>query len=96
MVETIVYICPDELLVKGETDEQLYATLVWSMHCMLAGVWPDLDPHGKPWPYGSRRWALAGKPLAGGYRALFSKYRGDWEWAAETFMWRPRYHTCVD
>jgi hypothetical protein len=81
-------VCPDELLVKGVTDEQLYSVLVWSLHVMLLGKWPEQDHLGRPWPHGGRRWCMKGKPLSGLYRGVFSEYRGDWEWSAETFMWR--------
>eukprot|EP00959_Pyramimonas_sp_CCMP1952_P417621 8749664-Pyramimonas_sp.AAC.1 len=81
-------VVPDDLLIKGTTDEQLYAILVWSLNVMTIGKHPDTDHNGKPWPRLSRRELLAGQPLAGGYVALFSEYRGDWEWSCETFMWR--------
>jgi hypothetical protein len=80
--------CPDELLIKGTTDEELYAILVWSFKQMSIGKWPEADHNNIEWPYGSRRWAMRGKPLAGPFVGLFSEFRGDWEWSAETFMWR--------
>ena len=79
---------PEELIDKGVTEETLYAVLVWSMHWMLRGVYPDCDHLGRPWPYGSWRWCVAGQTLAGGFRGVFSEYRGDWEWITEAFMWR--------
>ena len=81
-------ICPDELLIKQETAEQLYALLVWSLQWLMLGIWPDKDPDGNPWPPGSRRAAMAGRPLAEGYCGLFADSRGDWEWQVETFLWR--------
>lgn len=81
-------IVPDESLIKNTTDEELYAVLVWSFHHMLLGVWPATDHTGAPWEWGSRRWAMQGKPLAGPYRGVFAEYRGDWEWQTETFQWR--------
>jgi len=65
---TFLYtICPDEILIKGRTDEELYAIWVWSFWVLLGGVWPDRDHHGRPWPTGCRRWHLGktGKRLAG-------------------------------
>ena len=58
-------ILPSEFEVPGVSAEELYAVLVWSLDVLASGVWPSADHNGKPWPYGSRRWALAGKRLAG-------------------------------
>ena len=87
-------VLPDELLVKGVTDEELYAVLVWSLHVLMVGEWPAADHHGVEWPYGSRRWAMQGKRLAGPFVGLFSEYRGDWEWSVDTFMWRISSRCC--
>jgi len=57
-------ILPDEL-AASETAEQLYAVLVWSVQWLSLGIWPDTDHNGNPWPHGSRRKRLVGKPLAG-------------------------------
>jgi hypothetical protein len=61
---------------------------VWSMHALMRGTWPSHDHTGREWPEGSFRRAMSGRRLAGDYTCLFSEYRGDWEWAAETFQWR--------
>ena len=86
-------ILPDELLIKGVTDEALYSILVWSLEVMRVGVWPKTDHTGKPWPIGSRRQLLgaAERRLAGDFFCVFSEYRGDWEWSVETFQWRLRH-----
>jgi hypothetical protein len=81
-------VCPDELLLPNETDEQLYAVWVWSLHWMMLGVWPPCDHNGHDYPATSFRGLVAGKPLAGGYRCVFAEYRGDWEFMTETFKWR--------
>ena len=122
-------VVPDEVLIPRETDERLYAVLVWSFQWLLRGTWPPTDHDGNPWPAGSRR-ALNGeaqRPLAGSefglgcntpssflswgpgaavecggmrwlgrtefpyrgnFKGVFSEYRGDWEWSADTFGWR--------
>eukprot|EP00959_Pyramimonas_sp_CCMP1952_P050175 1048423-Pyramimonas_sp.AAC.1 len=85
-------VVPDEFLIKGKTDEELYSILAWSLQHLVSGRYPQCDHNGTPWPAGSRRERLAadsGGFLAGGFAGLFSEYRGDWEWSSETFMWRP-------
>ena len=86
--KNVFAVVPDELLVKNVTDEEHDAVLVWSVHMLMGGAWPEKDPYGNDWPHGSRRWCMRGKPLAGEFTAVFSEYRGDWEWAVDTFMWR--------
>jgi hypothetical protein len=81
-------VIPDELISKGVTEEELYAILVWSFHCMANGTWPSCDHTGKPWAPSSFRAMMAGRRLAGPYVCLFSEYRGDWEWVVNTFHWR--------
>ena len=55
----------DAVLIKGTTDEELYAAFVWSMWWVMLGIWPHVDCYGKSFEYGSRRWAMAGQWLAG-------------------------------
>ena len=81
-------VLPAEWIVKHETEEMLYAVWVWSMFWLMEGIFPDVDHNGDPWPAGSRRAALAGLPLADGYRCLFAEFRGDWEWVVDTFGFR--------
>jgi hypothetical protein len=81
-------VCPDELIAKHVTEEELYAVLVWSFHCLLRGTWPASDHTGKPFDKSTFRGLMAGRPLAGPYRCLFAEYRGDWEWVVDTFQWR--------
>jgi len=81
-------VVPEELLIKGVTDEMLYEILVWSLELIHKGVWPEKDHEGKPWQKGTRRQIMAGRRLAGDFFGAFSEYRGDWEWTVETFQWR--------
>ena len=80
--------CMHKLHFPRPIDQELYAILVWSLQYMLLGEWPSTDHRGVAWPHGCRRWCMRGKRLAGNYVGLFSEYRGDWEWASETFGWR--------
>eukprot|EP00959_Pyramimonas_sp_CCMP1952_P091880 1923329-Pyramimonas_sp.AAC.1 len=79
-------VLPDDLMMKGVGDEELYAIPAWSLNVMVSGKHPGVDHNGGPWPPLSRRSLLAGSDLAGGYVCLFSEYRGGWEWSSETFM----------
>ena len=67
-------ILPDDLDVKFKTTEELYAVLVWSFQYLQLGRWPETDHMGKPWAYGTRRNAVAGKPLAGDAALWTTKY----------------------
>ena len=58
-------VVPDEILIPRETDERLYAALVWSFQWLMHGLWPPTDHDGNAWPRGSRRAFNSGKPLAG-------------------------------
>ena len=41
------------------------------------------------WPLGPPMVKLYSIALAGKFTGVFVEFRGDWEWSAETFGWRP-------
>lgn len=49
---------PDE-----DTWHEIWKVLAWSFTALFYGKHPKTDPDNKPWPPGSRRQRLAGKPL---------------------------------
>ena len=79
---------PMSLAVPNITESEIYGALVWSMGWLKLGTYPDTNYDGTPFPVGSWRHTLAGKPFAGGLRFLFSEYRSDWEWSISVFNWR--------
>lgn len=63
-----------------------YDVLVWSLTAAYKGVHPSVDHRGRPFE-GCSRAALAGQPIAGGYRFPFSEVRGDLPFQITTFGW---------
>ena len=88
-------VLPCALMIAGTTDEQLYQVLVWCLWVLLRGEHPATNHTNTPWPHGTTRWAMRGMRLAGRYCALFSEYRGDWEWQIATFRWRGYRHNFI-
>jgi hypothetical protein len=56
---------PVTMMVKGVTEEQLYAGLVWSFGNMMAGTYPWAEFGGAEFKKGSWQWLMRGKALAG-------------------------------
>lgn len=78
--------CVPTTLCLPQTLQQLCAPLAWSFAVMLDGTWPTKSHQGAEWRPNSRRWAMGGSPLAGGWRAAFVEARGDWEFLVK--LWR--------
>jgi len=61
-----------------DTWEVIWSVLKWSFSAMFHGAHPDCDPNGAPWPEGSHRSLIAGKPLlASGIRGWIYTLAGD-------------------
>ena len=71
-----------------DTLKQFMVILAWSFECLYLGRHPDHNWNGDPWPRGSHRWNVRGKPLAGEDEDfLFCMpiiYRGDLDWKYKT------------
>ena len=64
-----------------DTDDLLQQKISWSFNVLHSGVHPIVDHAGRPWPEGSRRWRLAGKPLnPHNMFGVFAQLGGDWPW----------------
>ena len=72
--------------------------LAWSYACGEAGVWPELDFFGNPWPLRSHRYALRGQPLAGGKRFCFVGTKQDLKARKEKHLFDRYYRSmfCCD
>ena len=76
-------------IVSGVTLWQLYDVVAWSCHFLYRGVFPPTDHAGQPWPDGSWRSKVAGKPLtSSGLRGIWVQGEGDWKYVKETFNFR--------
>ena len=67
-------------LIGPGTIEAIAKLLGWSFNVLLTGVEAALDENGDPLPSGR-----APQYLAGGYRAVLVKVRGDWEFYNSVF-----------
>ena len=64
----------------------LYRVLVWSLNALASGLFPTHDHEGRKFDEGyyPLRAKVAGTPLAGGFRGVFSELRGDWKYQVES------------
>ena len=76
----------DVAAISPATMQTIYAVLCWSFNVLAAGVFPAMDHEGTPFSkkYEPKRFRLAGKPLAGGQRGIWSEMRGDWKYLKES------------
>ncbi len=74
--------------VLNQSIDEIHQTISHSSHCLLEGRWPRTDYKGRP--FSGFRVDMAGRPLAGPWRAAFSHMRGDLEFKARAFNW-PNY-----
>ena len=68
---------------KGRADRTswpLWKAYVWDLKACHAGRRPEVDMHGRKWAATDPRKALAGQPIAGGYKLAHLFDRGDLEW----------------
>ena len=49
----------------------------WSLFWLSQGMWPKVDIFGKEWPDNSAAKAMAGKSIAGGFRAIIFQLKAD-------------------
>eukprot|EP00959_Pyramimonas_sp_CCMP1952_P109428 2288702-Pyramimonas_sp.AAC.1 len=82
-------------IVPDKTLDQIYEVLVWSLEWLAIGEYPPVDHRGRQFnaEYEPGRAALAGKPLAGGYRGVWSEMRGDWKYLQESLKLARHYNT---
>ena len=71
-----MYVCVPHVVLQPRTFWQI---LAWSLQCLAAGVWPDKNAQGVAYARESPAGKLAGKRLAGGWRALLCAVTGDLE-----------------
>ena len=64
------------------TFEAVFRVIVWSLVARMAGVHPYRDHNNVPWPEGSKRADLAGKPLS--IRTVLLRFFGDWAWMKQS------------
>ena len=81
------------LLIAGNTLQQLFVVIAWSMNVAFAGRWPATDHRGEPLSElygrkdGAHRYAMrTTPPLAGPYRFAFTGALGDQ--ACHVISWR--------
>jgi len=89
--------------VHGKSIEAAYEVLTWSLQCLAAGVWPDVDHKGRPLDSmehcgsqhaGRHRLNQAGRPLTtAGHRGIWSEMRGDWKFLVEALDLQANYGT---
>ena len=72
--------CIKKSLICEGTIEAIAKLLGWSFNVLLTGVEPVMDENGNALPSGAARY------LAGGYRGVLVKVRGDWEFFNTIFM----------
>lgn len=78
-------VLPLEDVIPDVTMAPVYETLVWSMRVLASGVHPAVDHQGRPFPPKSRRAAVAGQQLCGGFRFMACEILGDWKWLKDEF-----------
>eukprot|EP00969_Alexandrium_andersonii_P193246 8535574-Alexandrium_andersonii.AAC.1 len=82
-----------QLVVKTHTLQQILAILPYSCEALLAGTFPTVDHTGRAFgPKDGWRFAMAGKPIAGGWRGAFSSMRGDMPMHDAIHEWRTHRH----
>ena len=71
--------------VSTNTMHAIYSILRWSFTALAEGKFPSADHSGRAFSrqYDPQRFFLAGKPLAGGIRGIWSELRGDWKYLKE-------------
>ena len=77
----------------GDTYEQIYKVLAWSLTALATGVWPTCDHLGRLFgpSHHPARWRKAGKPLAGGMVGVWAEMRGDWKYLKESLHLQAHY-----
>jgi len=78
---------PWRLMYGRVTLWQLLEIFVWSVKRAMSGYFPYTDHLGKPFKKGSWRSHMAGKPIAGGFRAAFAEMRADNDFFAVCYGW---------
>jgi hypothetical protein len=79
-------------LVPDITLRVIFSVVAWSMRFALLGFFPVTDFKGQPWPAGSKRALVAGRPLAGRWRWAYCEIRGDLKFHKETFRFVRNYN----
>ncbi len=87
------------MVKEGETVPDslhtLYSVLAWSFRALADGVWPATDHWGRPFTdtFHRKRAAVAGQPLANGFRGAWVEMRGDWKFLRESLKLTSHYGT---
>ena len=79
-------VLPGRRMAEG-TLKEVFRVLVWSLTFALRGHFPHTNHNGEPFPSGSWRERMVGKPLAAGYRLALVEQRGDLEFLAMAYGW---------
>lgn len=81
----LITILPLTDVVTDMTVQVVLEYIAWSMHVLLRGEWPLLDPHGQQWPEGTIHAKSAGLPLdpLHGSRGGLGQFMGDWKFLAD-------------
>ena len=69
---------------REKTMDVFWRHLCWSLHWLMQGLWPDVDPDGAAFPIGSDNWQKQRTPLADGWYAVLWLLKGDLEYFALT------------
>ena len=68
-----------------ETMAAVWAVIAWNFKFLFHGCHPTKDHMGKPWPKGSQRETLAGKPIAFRFKGWLFGINPDLEYLQNTF-----------
>jgi hypothetical protein len=68
---------------EGNTMQEAWKVILWSMWHLWLGKWPEADWLNRPWPAGSAESRLAGQDLAGGYFCVPWLLKGDLDFFAK-------------
>lgn len=66
-------------MIAPQTIDAIAKVLGWSFNVLLTGIEPTVDENGDPLPVGAPRY------LAGGWKGVLTKVRGDWEFYSSVF-----------
>ena len=70
------------------TETEIWRVLLWSLHWMAMGKWPQVDWNFKEWPQDSPEAQLVGRPLAGGYCGVLYTIKADLDFLAKVLKLR--------
>ena len=69
----------------GATMWNIWRVVLWSLHFLALGIWPTVDHDGQPYEKGCLQKGRAGKPLAGGLKAVVWLLKGDIEHCSKAY-----------